>query len=374
MRRRRIAVVSILGAMLIAGSLFVAAGSALATSSPRASCSVQNDDYWPSWVQGQPAGIDPHTTSSIYMWHDSGGWHIRVTHKGSNLKSFSGQLTTSGSFVDAHAVHLEKSDQFQISKDKHAITFLFKNYGAIDGVNFHTRCAPSIKFAFQSDGHTPPASKIVAGRSAAHPTANPFEVFRVQTPTTTTTPSGCSAITDDPFPAWVQGRPAGIDPHTTSSIYMWHDTNGWHIRVTHKGSNLTSFSGQLFTSGNFTGAHAVGLEKSDQFQVSNDRHAITFLFKNYGSIDGVDFHTRCAPSIKFALQSDGHTSPVSKIVIGNAGSPPLGNPFEIFRVASSTTTTSTSTSTTSSTTTTTESTTTTSTTTSTTTTTTAPMG
>ena len=70
--------------------------------------------------------------------------------------------------------------------------------------------------------------------------------------------------------------------------------------------------------------HAVHLEKSDQFQVSTDKHTITFFFKNYGAIDGVDFATHCAPSIKFALQSDGHTSPTSKIVIGKG----LGPQFE----------------------------------------------
>ena len=211
MRRRRIAAVSVLGMTLVAGSLFAATASAVTTSSPKtSSCSIPDDNHWPSYVQGRPKGIDPHTTSSIYMWHDSGGWHIRVTHRGSNLRSFSGQLTTGGAFVKAHPVGLEKSDVFQVSNDKHGITFLFKNYGSIDGVDFRTACAPSITFSFQSDGQTSPASKIVIGNDATHPAGNPFDVVRV--PVTTTTTTACSVITDDPFPSWVQGRPRRDQP------------------------------------------------------------------------------------------------------------------------------------------------------------------
>ena len=101
-----------------------------------------------------------------------------MTHRGDNRRTFSGQLTTQGEFVNATAVRLEKGDQFQVSADKHSMTFLFKNYGGIDGVNFHTHCAPSIQFAFQSDGKTTPPSHIVIGRNNHHPKHNPFTITR----------------------------------------------------------------------------------------------------------------------------------------------------------------------------------------------------
>jgi hypothetical protein len=333
MKRRRIAAVGI-GVALVVAALNMVAGSAIATSA-HATCSVQKDNHWPAYTQGRPAGIDPHTTSAIYMWHDSGNWHIRVTHRTNNLRSFSGQLTTAGTFTGVHAVHLEKSDQFQVSKDKHAISFFFKNYGAIDGIDFATHCAPSIRFALQSDGHTSPPSKIVIGHSATHPATDPFEITRVPNATTTTTmpvtttTSVCQGVTDDPWPAWVQGRP-DVDPDLTSTIFMWH-SDGWHIRVTHHGTNLESFSGQLTTAGSFTKTHAVNLEKSDEFVVSPDKHGISFLFKNYGSNDGLDFHTTCAPSITFTFQSDGQTSPPGNIVIGSGSVRPATNPFQVIR-------------------------------------------
>jgi hypothetical protein len=330
-KTRRIAAV-LIGVALIAGVLVVAAGAATATSSPPA-CSVQTDNHWPGYTQGRPAGIDPRTTSAIYMWHDNGSWHLRVTHRTTNLRSFSGQLVTAGTFAAVHPVHLEKSDQFQVSADKHTITFFFKNYGQIDGVNFATHCAPSIKFAFQSNGQTSPASKIVIGKSATRPSTNPFEIARVPNTTTTTTASSCPGVTDDPWPAWVQGRP-GVDPNLTSSIFMWH-SNGWHIRVTHHGKNLESFSGQLTTAGTFVKPHAVNLEKNDEFVVSPDKHGISFLFKNYGSNDGLDFYTACAPSITFTFQSDGQTSAPANIVIGSGSARPTTNPFQVTRTSTS---------------------------------------
>ena len=330
MRNRRIASV-VAGLVIIAAGLTVAAGAATATSST--TCSVQKDNHWPGYTQGRPAGINPRTTAATYMWHDSGNWHIRVTHHNTNLKSFSGQLVTSGTFSAASAVRLEKSDQFQISADKHTITFFFKNYGQIDGINFSTRCAPSIKFAFQSNGHTSPASKIVIGKSATRPDSNPFTIERVPNVTTTTTASACPGVTDDPWPSWVQGRP-GVDPNLTSSIFMWH-SDGWHIRVTHHGKNLESFSGQLTTTGTFVKPKPVNLEKGDSFVVSPDKHGISFLFKNYGSNDGLDFYTACAPSITFSFQSDGQTSIPGNIVIGAHNARPTTNPFQVDRTSTS---------------------------------------
>jgi len=177
MGTRRVVVAGLVGMSLAGASLITAGGTAVATTST--ACKVITDDHWPDIVQGQPKGINPKTTAATYMWHDGNGWHIRVTHHGTNLRTFSGQLSTSGTFKNVSAVHLEKSDQFQVSSDHHVITFLFKNYGFIDGVNFHTRCAPSINVAFQSDGATAPPSKIVIGHTGAHPSTDPFTISRV---------------------------------------------------------------------------------------------------------------------------------------------------------------------------------------------------
>ena len=117
------------------------------------------------------------------------GLALGATHKTTNLKSFNGQITTTGTFGAAKPVRLEKADSFAVSSDRHSLTFLFKNHGYIDGVDFRTRCAPSIKFAFQSDGKTTPTSRIVIGRHSVHPKHNPFTINR-KTGAVSSSPSG----------------------------------------------------------------------------------------------------------------------------------------------------------------------------------------
>jgi hypothetical protein len=182
---KRAVIAGAVGLALVGTTLIATSGAAVAKTSARAAskCSVVTDDHWPAVVQGRPSGINPFTTGATYMWHDGDGWHIRVTHHTNNMRSFSGQLSTSGTFANVKPVQLEKSDQFQVSSDGHSITFLFKNYGHIDGLNFHTRCAPSISLSFQSDGSESPPSKIVIGHTNAHPPTDPFVVSRVA-PTT----------------------------------------------------------------------------------------------------------------------------------------------------------------------------------------------
>jgi len=98
---------------------------------------------------GSPAGII-RAHVPIYMWHDSGHWHIRVTHHDNLRRSVASSSPRERSRRECGAPR--ESDQFQISKDKHTITFFFKNYGQIDGINFSTHCAPSIKFASSPTG------------------------------------------------------------------------------------------------------------------------------------------------------------------------------------------------------------------------------
>jgi len=176
-RARRIAAAGIVGVAMMATPVIVNTGPVAADTS-KPTCQQIRDDSWPKWVHGIPSGIDPHTTAATYMWVEKGEFHIRVTHRTDNRRTFSGQLTTTGVFVKARPVRLEEGDVFEVSPDRRSITFLFKNYGGIDGVDFRTRCAPSVKFAFQSDGKATRTSRIVIGRNNHHPRNNPFSIHR----------------------------------------------------------------------------------------------------------------------------------------------------------------------------------------------------
>ena len=188
-RLKRLAAISVTVVAVVSGGVMAVTGSALA-SSPRVttvpSCNL-HDDPWPAWVQGRPVGINPLTVGGVYMWHDVNGWHIRVTHRTDSLRTFSGQLITSGTFANVTAVKLKPGDALAVSPNHHTISFLFTNYGHIDGLNFMTHCAPSIRFAFQSDGVTVPPAKIIIGHGSVHPANDPFTITRVAPPTAATT-------------------------------------------------------------------------------------------------------------------------------------------------------------------------------------------
>ena len=180
---KQIAAMGMVSVLLGAGSLLASSTSASASNASVARrvpkvCRTTRDDKWPVWTKGRPAGIDPATAAGAYMWHDGLGWHIRVTHRHDARRVFSGTIQTAGRLVGVEPVRLEGHDRLKVSPDHHTITFRFGNYGAIDGLNFRTLCAPSIGFGFVSDGRTMPTDKITIGHSAANPATNPFSISR----------------------------------------------------------------------------------------------------------------------------------------------------------------------------------------------------
>jgi len=181
MRGKRIAATGTIGMLLGAGALLAAPAGASAAVTMRArpvACTSAPDDVWPAWTNGRPANVDPKTAAGVYMWHDGTGWHLRVTHRTDARRVFSGSLVTAGRFVGVSSVRLEGHDSRAVADDHHTITFRFENHGAIDGLNFRTRCAPSITFSFVSDGAVLPASKVTIGHDGTNPAADPFTVSR----------------------------------------------------------------------------------------------------------------------------------------------------------------------------------------------------
>ena len=167
--------------LLGAGSLLATPGgasAAVATRTRPATCATAPDDAWPAWTNGRPANVDPKTAAGVYMWHDGTGWHIRVTHRTDARRVFAGRVVTSGRFVGVSSVRLEGHDSRAVSADHHTVTFRFENHGAIDGLNFRTRCAPSMTFSFTSDGTVLAATKVTIGHAGSNPAADPFTIGR----------------------------------------------------------------------------------------------------------------------------------------------------------------------------------------------------
>lgn len=174
------AVGAIAATLVVAGgaSAFAStAGAAPASSPASASASTclpgGHDDAWPIWTDGRP-GRDPGVT----VWHDAHGWHVRVTHNTLHDRVFSGEIRTTGTLVDVHAVRLESNDFLTVGPDGHTLLFRFNNHGGTDGFDFATHCAPFLGLGFLSDGHVVPTGRISVGATARHPADDPFVIAR----------------------------------------------------------------------------------------------------------------------------------------------------------------------------------------------------
>lgn len=173
------------GALGMAGlvaMLAAPAGVAAASPAPTAAAGVATaactDGHWPASVQGMPVNFKAGARGGDYIWHDSKGWHLRVTHAGSHAVVFTGTIHASAP-LDADPVKLEPSDHFTVSADRKTITYRFVNYGHVDGLDFTTACAKSVGFRGAMAGHKLPTWRIWLGHNGRHPLENPFIVIRI---------------------------------------------------------------------------------------------------------------------------------------------------------------------------------------------------
>jgi hypothetical protein len=164
----------LVSAALALGSTGVAQAAETATDPAPSTCLPENhDDTWPAGAEGR-APLD----APVRVWHDTNGWHVRVTHRTLRDRTFSGAIHTRGELIDVQAVKLEGNDTLKVSDDKHTIRFRFNNYGHVDGFDFKTHCAPSLQFGFLSNGRVVPRRAIAIGARGLHPRTNPFSISR----------------------------------------------------------------------------------------------------------------------------------------------------------------------------------------------------
>ncbi len=173
-------VAGVLAGFLVLGT--AGAATASSGSSPSTvkatSCNDDADGHWPLAVQGRPGGLDAGDRGAAYTWHDRDGWHVRVTHAGTLERDATGIIHTSGE-LSGQRVLDERADKVWVSRDHHTLAFRFHNYGRLDGVDFHTRCAPQVSFGYASDGHRLATDRVYLGLTKRHPGTDPFTIPRV---------------------------------------------------------------------------------------------------------------------------------------------------------------------------------------------------
>jgi hypothetical protein len=161
------------------------AASASAPVAPSATAAACDPTPWQAAVQGAPKGFGAGSRSGDYLWHDTTGFHLRVTHgRNHDQRVYSGEITSSAA-MRIDRVKLEKGDTAKLSANHRTLLFVFADHGYIDGVNFHTDCASTLTVSRLHVGSSNLGrGSVYLGATRAHPGKVPFTVHR--RPTTTT--------------------------------------------------------------------------------------------------------------------------------------------------------------------------------------------
>ena len=317
-RSGRLLATGVAGATLVS----LATGS-VATAAPahqRPSAATQQPERCrhplPDVVLGNP-DVKAHDAEGFYVFH-TGDWQLRVTHPGTNKVVFAGVITATRP-INLRTRHLEKRDRVVFSNHHKTVAFRFTDYGAIDGLSLDTHCAEKVTFKLWINGSLAPVSSIFEGKDrVAGETSNPFTVQR----------SDETACSTGVLPSDVLGKPAALVAGAAQGTYIYNN-GSWHLRVTHPKNAATDplvFSG-VITSDRPMTIHRFRLERSDVVALSKDRKTLTYLFYNYGGLDGLDIDTHCAPNVTFNTSVGNAQEPTSEIFLGAAGAHPATNPF-----------------------------------------------
>ena len=95
--------------------------------------------------------------------------------------TFTGTITSNdGKPITARAYHLEKKhgDTFSVSADKKMVTFLFNNYGGLDGLDLNMHCSASVTFSLSVAGAAMNPDRIHLGRGRIAAFTNPLTIDR----------------------------------------------------------------------------------------------------------------------------------------------------------------------------------------------------
>jgi hypothetical protein len=139
--------------------------------------------------------------------------------------------------------------------------------------------------------------------------------------------SGCST---GQLPGYVEGRPRALESGATAGTYVWHNSRGWDLAVTHPGDKTAVFTGTVHTSRPIEFVE-VRDEANDSVTLSGDRMTMTYRFVNHGHIDGVRFRVDCARTVHFSVAADGKELSPAHVFLGTEGRRPSSNPFAVER-------------------------------------------
>ena len=102
-----------------------------------------------------------------------------MRHNNATKMTFTGTIKTNdGKAIDARAYRLEAKhgDTFSVSADKTTVTFLFNNFGALDGLDMNMHCSGNVTFDLSVNAAPMNPDRIHLGRHRIEAFSNPLTI------------------------------------------------------------------------------------------------------------------------------------------------------------------------------------------------------
>jgi hypothetical protein len=123
-------------------------------------------------AEGRP-NFHPGLPASYWIWHDRGGWHLRVTAGGGVRHQFQGTVESSGGFIEGfRATRLEWTDRAMV-EGRRVIRFNLLARGDMDGFDWQSSTNCNI-FNLSIDG-MPGPERVFVGAFSENPPTTAFE-------------------------------------------------------------------------------------------------------------------------------------------------------------------------------------------------------
>jgi hypothetical protein len=130
---------------------------------------------WGERIEGRPASFQAGGTDGYYLWHDEAGLHLRTTDSSGSF-TYSGTLSTQGTFTDVQLVRAEKDDSVQILNGGKVLQFQFVTFQGVDGIDFRVDGGNPVQLQLMQNGNPINPANIFLGSMSVHPLHNPVRI------------------------------------------------------------------------------------------------------------------------------------------------------------------------------------------------------
>jgi hypothetical protein len=131
-----------------------------------------------------------------------------------------------------------------------------------------------------------------------------------------------------------RGEPEGLKKGITECFKVWHNADGWHVRVVNgKGSRDHRYQGTITVENGVVESISSHLANKNgaesQWKHGAKKNEISFDFTTFEREDGINFKaSKGASSVRFSLMIDGKEVP-NQIFVGKRGDNPASSTFVV---------------------------------------------